>query len=93
MERVWLTATSLGLGFQPWTSILYLWSRLERGDGEGLEENQIPLLRKLRGEFLDLLRPASDETEILLFRLAHAGPVSARSLRRPIQEVLEFEEG
>ena len=93
MERVWLTATSLGLGFQPWTSILYLWSRLERGDGEGLEENQIPLLRKLRGEFLDLLRPASDETEILLLRLAHAGPVSARSLRRPIQEVLEFEEG
>lgn len=92
MERVWLAATSLDLAFQPWASILYLWSRLERGEGAGLEEKQLTELRKLRADFRAIFPVApEDESEIMLFRLSHAGPPTAHSLRLPLEDVLVFE--
>jgi len=35
---------------------------------------------------------APNEAEIMLFRIAHAGPPGARSLRRPVEDVLIFED-
>lgn len=91
-ERIWLAATSLGLAFQPWASILFLWSRLERGQGVGLEANQLADLRKLRDEFRAIFQVSpDDESEIMLFRVTHAGPPTARSLRFPIEDVLAFD--
>jgi tRNA A37 threonylcarbamoyladenosine dehydratase/nitroreductase len=92
VQRVWLTATALGLGFQPWTSITFLWARMERGEGVGLEAKQIPALRQLREQYLEIFRLSPDESEIMLFRLSHAGPPTARALRRPVEEVLTFED-
>lgn len=92
MERVWLTATSLDLAFQPWASLLYLWARLERGGGSGLEEPLAAALGELRTDFRSIFQVApEDEAEVMLFRLSHAGPPGARALRRPVQDVLVFE--
>ena len=91
MERLWLTATSRGLAFQPVTAILYLFSRLERGDGTGLSEKEIRKLAKLRKDFRQLFDIPDHHAEVMLFRMAHAEPASARSLRRKVEDVLIFE--
>ncbi|MGH3815770.1 MAG: Rv1355c family protein [Pseudonocardiaceae bacterium] len=90
MQRVWLTATALGLGFQPMTLLVYLFARLERGGGAGLTEPERAELHQLRDRFRGLLNTHPDAAEVLLFRLTHAGPPSARSLRRPLDETLRI---
>ncbi len=89
-ERVWLTATSLGLAFQPMTAITYLFARLEQGGDEwGRKEKETLLC--LRGRYLNLFGPMRDRAEVLLFRVARADSPSARALRRPVDEMLVWE--
>lgn len=93
MERVWLTATSLGLGMHPLSGIAYLFARLERGSGTDFPPEDVQALRELRARYLRIFKVSPrDEVEVLLFRLTHAGPAAVRSLRRPVEEVLVFEE-
>ena len=47
LQRVWLLATKLGLAFQPMTSLIYLFARLEYG-GPGLDERERIELSELR---------------------------------------------
>ncbi|MFJ6793583.1 Rv1355c family protein [Streptomyces sp. NPDC091268] len=91
VQRLWLTATSLGLGFQPLTVLLYLFARIERGDGEGLDAAETDILRTLRKRLSALVPHHPDETELLLFRLHHAPPPTAHALRRGVDTVLRFD--
>jgi nucleotide-binding universal stress UspA family protein len=91
LQRVWLEATRLGLSFQPLTALLYLFARLERGQGQGLRENERTWLQSLRDRYLRILPVEPGTSEMMLFRLSIAGPPSARSLRRPVSEVLTIE--
>ena len=93
MQRLWLTATSLGLAVQPMTTLLYLFARLERGDGTrlGLDSSELKTLRGLRSRLAAVFARRSGEAELLLFRLTFAEPPSARSLRRDVDCALHFE--
>jgi nitroreductase len=91
LQRVWLLATELGLAFQPMTALVYLFARLEDGQAEGFEGHERRELGTLRSRYRELWRLVEPEVEIILFRLAYAGPPSARSLRRPVSEVLSFQ--
>ena len=91
LARVWLEATALGLAFQPITPILYLFARLLRGSGRGIEPWVQHELRALHERFGRVFAVPEGSAEILLFRLSLAPPPSARSLRRPIEDVLTFE--
>ncbi len=89
MQRVWLGATALGLAFQPLSSLPYMFARLERGDGfEGRERAE---LADLRTRYARLFDVSPDTGELLLFRVARTEPPGARSLRRPVEAVLDFE--
>jgi hypothetical protein len=90
MQRAWLTATQLNVSFQPVTSLIYLFARLTRGNGAGLPDEMIDELRALRGRYRKLFAVNDLVGEILLFRLSQADAPSARSLRRPVNEVLSF---
>jgi len=90
MQRVWLKATALGLAFQPMAPLTYLFARLELGDGEGLTAGEVAALRELRGRFGAAFPDAAGRGEPMLFRLARAGPPTARALRRAVAEVLAF---
>ena len=92
LERVWLTATELGLAIQPIAALGYLFARLERGNGDGFTNEEQHTLRGLRAEYKSIFTLESDEAELLLFRIAVAEPPTARSLRRPVESVLSFEE-
>jgi hypothetical protein len=88
MQRVWLTATTLGLAFHPMTALPYLLARLTRGDGEGLTAENQQELTELGEVYRYLLPIPDDHAEIMLFRLAKAEPPTVRSLRRGLDEVL-----
>jgi hypothetical protein len=90
MQRAWLTATQLNVAFQPVTSLIYLFARLVRGNGTGLPDWMIDELQELRARYCKLFAVNDRLGEILLFRLSLAEVPSARSLRRPIDEVLSF---
>jgi nitroreductase/molybdopterin/thiamine biosynthesis adenylyltransferase len=92
LQRLWLTATSLGLGFQPVTALLYLFARVERGDGTGLDATETATLHALRKRLSALVPQHPDETELLLFRLSYAPPPTAHALRRDVDTVLRFDD-
>lgn len=91
MQRVWLQATALGLAFQPMAPLTYLFARVELGEGDGLSAAEVAALRELRGRFGEVFPDAAGEGEPMLFRVARAGPPTARALRRPATEVLSLE--
>jgi nitroreductase len=88
LERVWLTATSRGIAFQPMSSLPYLFARLERGGGAGFSEPQKAALAALRARYRALFTLEDGDAELLLFRLAIAGPPTRHSLRRRPEDLL-----
>lgn len=88
LQRIWLTATQLGLAFQPMSVAPYLFLRLTRGQGEGFSEQEVASLSRLRDRFASLFAPREGWSQPLLFRLTHAAPPSARALRRQVQAIL-----
>ena len=88
VQRMWLTATASGLALQPITGLPYLFARLERGNGEGLSLEARSELKELRVRFNALFHTQPEFAEAFLFRIAVAGPPTARSLRLPIQDIL-----
>ena len=91
LQRMWLESTRMGLALQPWTGLPYLFARVERGCGEGLSEDEINELLRLRTRYRALFDINNGDAEILLFRIGYAGPPSAVSLRRSLDSVLNFE--
>ena len=88
MERMWLTAQARGLAVHPMATLPYLFSRVFRGEGEGLERTTIEQARRLREPYRRLFDVGEDTAEVLLFRVSQAEPTEARALRRPLADVL-----
>jgi molybdopterin/thiamine biosynthesis adenylyltransferase len=91
LERVWLTATQYNLALHPVSAMVYLFARIERGGGHHLGKRVVEGYWRLRVRYLRIFNVSPGEAEILLFRLSVADPPTARSLRRPLEEVLSFE--
>jgi len=89
LQRVWLTATELGLAIQPLAVAPYLFARLERGSG--FSETERTILTALRQRFAEAAPVDAERGEIMLFRITTADPPSTRSLRRALENVLFFE--
>jgi nitroreductase/molybdopterin/thiamine biosynthesis adenylyltransferase len=91
LQRVWLEATSMGVAMQPLSTLVYLFARLERGGGKGLDPAVREGLAKLRERFRRVFDVPEGDAEVLLFRLFVGAAPSARSLRRSVDDVLTFE--
>jgi nitroreductase len=89
VQRMWLTATRLGLAIHPWAALPYLITRLEKG-GEGMVDEERTWFARLRGDYRQLFPADPGQSEVFLFRVSRADPPTARSLRRPVEEVLRF---
>jgi hypothetical protein len=81
LERVWLTATRLGLSLQPHTASIFLFARALGGGGADFDAETVGELIALQAR----LRGAFDArgTEVFLFRLFPQCEPLARSLRLP----------
>ena len=91
MQRLWLTATELGLGLQPMTALSYLFARLNEGGAGQLTAETSQRLRELWPRWAQLFALSGSEGEVLTFRLTTAPAPSARSGRCPVREVLLVE--
>jgi hypothetical protein len=85
---MWLTAASHGLALHPMTTLCYLFARVLRGDGVGLDPSTVAEARRLRAPYKRLFTLSDDTAEVLLFRVSQAEPTEARALRRPLADVL-----
>ncbi len=94
MQQVWLTASALGLAVQPCNGLLDLFLRVERFRGKGLATHEISATLELRERFSSMFSVSLNDVEVVLLRLSHVesqGQPSARSLRLPVERVLEFD--
>ncbi|MEO7192533.1 MAG: hypothetical protein ABI051_15880 [Vicinamibacterales bacterium] len=82
MQRVWLTATALGLAFQPMAGMLYLLNYLD-APHPSVTPPQRATMSDAQRLYANVLPLAADRANIMLFRVGHAPPPSALSLRRP----------
>jgi hypothetical protein len=83
LQRIWLTATSLGLGFQPMAGMLYLLSYL-RAEQSRATGSQAALLLRAEGLFRRVLTFDDGFQPIMLFRIGRAAGPTATSLRRDV---------
>lgn len=87
MERVWLTATSLGLSFQPLTGILFFKLKINGKEADAFSTKEQELIkqayRKVNGIF-----SADDKHVAFMFRIGKGAPPSAHAIRFPLQEVI-----
>lgn len=86
-QRVWLTATSLGLSLHPVTGVIFLIQRLHMTDKKDLSVTHQRLLRDLERQIKELFH-INDKSMITAFRIGYAEPPSDKSLRLPVDEVL-----
>ena len=84
LQRVWLTAASLGLSFQPMTGITFLLHRLHLAGGEDLSPTHRALVRAAETSLKDVFPIREGRSMIMLFRAGY-GPKPVMSLRRPLE--------
>lgn len=88
LQRLWLTATSLGLAFQPMAGMLYLLPYLRAEEGSALKDRQRLLLNRAENLFKGVLPLDDRKAAIMLFRIGYGPPPTARSLRRKLDQYL-----
>lgn len=83
MERVWLTATRLGLALQPMTAITLFWLRWRLDGPEAFSATHRKLLENVWPEF-EALFPELGGTcwPVMLFRVGYAKPIRFGTQRR-----------
>jgi molybdopterin/thiamine biosynthesis adenylyltransferase len=85
LARVWLRATERGVAVQPMTAVLFVLARLAEGDTSDLEPESIEVFEATGRDLWTVFSVPPQATAVMLLRLAHAPPPSARSLRRPVR--------
>ncbi len=86
-QRLWLTATSLGLSLHPMTGITFLVQRLQMGEDRGLSASHKRLLIDIHQKLKELL-PLENKAIIMAFRLGYADLPSDTSPRLPVERIL-----
>ena len=81
-ERVWLTATKLGLSLHPCTGVLYFMERIKGGDKSAFSPCHLKLIEEAYRNILKVFS-AEGQAIPMMFRLGFAEPPSARSRRMP----------
>jgi hypothetical protein len=88
MERVWLSATNLGLAVHPFGGLPFLLTRYMQGGGEGLTSGQAATLANVQRKMAEIFPLPSDHAFIILFRFGRAPHPSFRAIRRPLSDVI-----
>lgn len=83
LQRVWLTATELGLSLQPVTALPYLMQRIESGDTRSLSHEHISLIQKAYSVIRSAFALKNEEKIALLFRIGYGDKPTATSMKHP----------
>lgn len=88
MERAWLRATKLGLGFSPLATLPFLALRAVEPNGDGLQRRHVEKLRQADGELHRLAGTPPGRRILFAFRVGHHPPPVVRALRLPLESVV-----
>ena len=82
-QRLWLTATSLGVSLQPVTAIPYLMQRVEAGEAQAFSPKHTEMIRAAYGKITKTFGLVGEEHIAMLFRVGYGDAPSARSSKLP----------
>jgi nitroreductase len=77
MQRIWLTATELGLYVQPLAGLLFAAMTLEGGGSDHFSSKHADLIRANNRSIRETLKLGPDRQVAMMFRLGQAAPPSA----------------
>jgi len=87
VERVWLTATSLGLAFQPLTGLFFFYLRILNGERNPFSSHQRMLIIRAC-ERATRIFGITGKQIAFMFRIGHAPEPSAHAVRFPLVDVV-----
>ena len=90
LERIWLTATKLGLSFQPVTGILFFMHKVRANDTSLFANNQVEYIKSAYKDVLSSFSLSDDDLVVFMFRVGKGGDPTARSARFSPEEVIEY---
>ncbi|CAN5510319.1 Rv1355c family protein [soil metagenome] len=88
MQRMWLKATELGYALHPLISPFYLFPRILKGNGAGLDAGEVEKLKVLRNQFTNIVSLKDNGAEVFIFKIARAETPAIKTLRLPLSEIL-----
>lgn len=87
VERLWLTATSLGLSLQPLTGVLFFKLKLDGGEREEFSPNEQKLITDAYQEASRIFQ-ADGKHIAFMFRVGRGDAPSAHAIRFPLADVV-----
>ena len=84
LQRFWLTATSLGLSFQPVSvGLLYLGQQIQLEAPDKLTSTQVKFAKEAYKNVIDIFNISiSQKIPVFSFRIGYTSPPTARSLKK-----------
>lgn len=82
MERLWLKATQMGLGFHILTGIPFLHQRIAAGQTEGFSDKHINLVKDAYQKIKSIYKITDDKIPTIIFRVGYGEPSSAKSSKK-----------
>jgi hypothetical protein len=89
-QRLWLEATRVGLWIQPWTALTFVARIVDLQDGTIFTDKEKREIRRLRERLDDVFSHQQGWAQVLVFRVFRAPPGSRRSLRRTLDDTVEW---
>lgn len=90
LQRAWISANLNGLSVQPISGTLFIFDRLNKTNGEGMSVKMKEELYILQNSLYEVFSELKSRCPIFMFRLSYADEASARSLKRPLDEILKL---
>jgi nitroreductase len=88
-QRLWLEATNASLALQPMTAVVFLQVKSILRDHDGLTAGQVAIIDSLRADLAKAYGVVAPQVPAMHFRIGYAEGPSARTLRRPVAQVLQ----
>lgn len=88
LQRVWLTATKLGLWMQPISGALFLINNLLLGEPENFSSEEADVLKRAHAEIRQVFNLEGDDVIVMMFRIGRGDPPSAHSSRFPLDSFI-----
>lgn len=81
-QKLWLTATKIGLSIHPVTGIAYLINRVKAGDVKHFSDSNLELIREAEKQ-INFSFNLKGQTIAMIFRIGYSDEPSARSAKLP----------
>ncbi len=83
MQRVWLTATKLGLSVQPLTGVLFFMQGIRVGKVEHFSPRHLELIKSAHQDIYHTFGVSGSNSIAMMFRIGYGGAPTARATKLP----------